>query len=58
MTDKTRNITPELRDIPLTYLDCEKRIETDLLPICHYYQWGMVSCEERRQTKNCLRGFL
>lgn len=53
---------PHNRDIPphegiYTFTDCDKRIETDLVPICHYYQWGMISCEERRQTNNCPQGY-
>jgi len=39
-----------------TYMDCPKRIETDLIPTCHYYQWGMIGCDERLETKNCPRG--
>lgn len=51
-----QQIIPGKNDI-YTFLDCDKRVETDIIPICYFYQWGLVSCEERIKTGNCRKGF-
>jgi hypothetical protein len=54
---------PELRSIPLTFLDCEDRgPELDNMPWYYWHECGNVGrfypgCEINRQLGRCPRGY-